>query len=472
MTEGASVNVKDYGAVGDGVTDDTAAIQAALDASGDVFIPEGHFACESMLELNNEKSLELRAGVKLFRPSSSASTDPVIWVKGSHSALKGAGQAVCEISTEKKCPNGIVLVGHWDMTVSHNDVNYNTISDFQIKGMQDKGQTTGTPDVALLITNPQIGGLSVYFQNITNLKVRSTNYGIWLKGWANGNLISNIQGHHLGSAIVNEGALFYDNGGLENNIQGAWLHKSADCIGIKIEKYDNTATPGGSSHSMYRSSYSGVMIEPGGSNPIGIYQSSSETTTNASYFRIHANLANVYDVDDAFWTRNVKGNSRGDVQNTFSLTNIPGTVISKSVGGNLSSLLENTTYKLFDVTTSVVNRGAVVEISFASDMIAGVDFQGSGHVKLGIRKTAAGVVTVEVLQSSKVGGIGLLSYLITGDVVSICNNVPNNGTATSYYKVFFSAKLTGDSASQTISTVYDTNTIATGTTAITAPQYL
>jgi polygalacturonase len=40
-----SVSVKDFGAVGDGTTDDTAAIQAAIDSlsatGGIVFIPKG-----------------------------------------------------------------------------------------------------------------------------------------------------------------------------------------------------------------------------------------------------------------------------------------------------------------------------------------------------------------------------------------------------------------------------------------------
>jgi hypothetical protein len=43
-----SVSVKDFGAVGDGVTDDTAAIQAALDVGGKVILPEGTYKVTSL----------------------------------------------------------------------------------------------------------------------------------------------------------------------------------------------------------------------------------------------------------------------------------------------------------------------------------------------------------------------------------------------------------------------------------------
>jgi len=53
-----AVNVKDLGAIGDGVADDTAAIQAAIDAYSLVYIPEGTFRLNS--------ALVPRSGVKVF----------------------------------------------------------------------------------------------------------------------------------------------------------------------------------------------------------------------------------------------------------------------------------------------------------------------------------------------------------------------------------------------------------------------
>ena len=56
-----SVSVKDFGAVGDGVTDDTAAIQAAIDAvvNGTVYFPKGTYVCTDELLITN-------AGVSLI----------------------------------------------------------------------------------------------------------------------------------------------------------------------------------------------------------------------------------------------------------------------------------------------------------------------------------------------------------------------------------------------------------------------
>ena len=56
------INVKDFGAIGDGVSDDTAAIQAAIDSLNDngiVFFPEGKYVCTTEL-------LILKAGISLI----------------------------------------------------------------------------------------------------------------------------------------------------------------------------------------------------------------------------------------------------------------------------------------------------------------------------------------------------------------------------------------------------------------------
>ena len=56
---GVGKSVKDFGAVGDGVTDDTAAIQAALDAGGDVYFPAGRYKVTSQLTANKPCTISM-----------------------------------------------------------------------------------------------------------------------------------------------------------------------------------------------------------------------------------------------------------------------------------------------------------------------------------------------------------------------------------------------------------------------------
>ena len=60
MISGSTINVVDFGATGDGITDDSSAIQAACDAltnGGVVKFPDGAFLCNSKITTTNHVSL-------------------------------------------------------------------------------------------------------------------------------------------------------------------------------------------------------------------------------------------------------------------------------------------------------------------------------------------------------------------------------------------------------------------------------
>lgn len=71
MTDGP-VNVRAYGAKGDGSTNDTAAIQAAITAAvGTVFFPKGNYLVNTGLTIPSSCHLEFEAGAKLLAGTNS-----------------------------------------------------------------------------------------------------------------------------------------------------------------------------------------------------------------------------------------------------------------------------------------------------------------------------------------------------------------------------------------------------------------
>lgn len=300
-------SIKDFGAAGNGKQNDRNAFVRAFSAGPHVFVPPGNYACYEIIEIGTEQTLELAGGATVFRPAIANSTDPVVWIKGRHCGVFGAGQSQSIIRSEKRAPKGVVRLGHKDMTESHNNVTYNTLRDLQISGSKPYGQTSGDPDVALYMPNPQFINsqspdvpLASYFHNINGLKLENANYGIWLHGWANGNTISNIQGYRIGNIKSGHNAFIFDNGAMENAISNCFFHKSPDSIGLYIAPFDNTAVKGGHIHRNYASSYRGLIFEQGGPSAKGLVSRSS----TYSFFEIRHNVAGGNDVEDGFFETN------------------------------------------------------------------------------------------------------------------------------------------------------------------------
>ena len=91
------VSVKDYGAVGDGVADDTAAIQAAIDAviasgGGALYIPTGTYKTTTALNVSDASKLNIRgAGKFLARIIRANNTGPVIILQNASGVSTGNG---------------------------------------------------------------------------------------------------------------------------------------------------------------------------------------------------------------------------------------------------------------------------------------------------------------------------------------------------------------------------------------------
>jgi hypothetical protein len=64
------VNVKDFGAVGDGVTDDTAALQQAISAGLDIQFPEGTYKIDANITVAANKTLRFMSGASITASSS------------------------------------------------------------------------------------------------------------------------------------------------------------------------------------------------------------------------------------------------------------------------------------------------------------------------------------------------------------------------------------------------------------------
>lgn len=109
------VNVRVYGAVGDGVTDDTAAIQAAIDAIGEsvggaLWIPDGRYFCPSSIELPEDVSM-IGSGYHSVIDGASITFNSRCRIESLQFSGNGSGKALVS-GTDDVCKNAVIR-GCW-----------------------------------------------------------------------------------------------------------------------------------------------------------------------------------------------------------------------------------------------------------------------------------------------------------------------------------------------------------------------
>ena len=179
------VSVKDFGAVGDGVTDDTAAIQAALDSgAAGVFIPQGTYLCGA---------LTIPSNVQLY------------------------GEGAASILKVKNSANATLLTN--DDTVGGNSGI--ELRDFAIDG--NYTNQTGSPNGIQLsvVTMSKVVGVSI--SNVRGMGVLLTD--------SDGNELSGIVATACGKAVAGYGIYLYNSS--FNRVVDC--RTDDNCIGIAIE---------------------------------------------------------------------------------------------------------------------------------------------------------------------------------------------------------------------------------------------
>ena len=144
MISDALVNVKDYGAVGDGTTDDTAAIQAAVDTGKEVLIPSGTFRITDTITFPSGMLMTFDEGGKILADTGTYSGSYALRAEGSITQIDDLG------SDAEKGETSLTLAGTPSLSFDDTILIFNP-TDYSFSGFRanyKRGEFCSVEDVS------------------------------------------------------------------------------------------------------------------------------------------------------------------------------------------------------------------------------------------------------------------------------------------------------------------------------------
>jgi hypothetical protein len=149
-------NVKDYGALGNGVHDDTAAIQAAINSlpttGGTVFVPAGTYMIDTVkkIQLRSYMLLQLDPGAILKAKTSSVGKASVVYIYNRTHVEVAGGRIVGERDTHKYMTTS---TDEWNMGVQIKGGSHVTVRDLHVSKCTGDGVCVGGGSSDVVIAN-------------------------------------------------------------------------------------------------------------------------------------------------------------------------------------------------------------------------------------------------------------------------------------------------------------------------------